>query len=161
MYRKICKDQLDLPVQAGLLGQGAASLDMPLVDIDANDMASHLGGDGTSWAADSAADVKHAHAFLDADQICQHDLVRGQALLDRVSRLLRAVVELLPPAVFIIGADEVVVVVGHLLPVLLSFESLRLRDVADAGFVGADGLLCGEVPRVFLDAIQETKIVGD
>lgn len=159
-YVKIAVHSLDQVVQALLLGQEIPALDVPGAVRDARDVAADVAGDDARGPADAAAQVQHAHALLQAGHPREHLLVLDTALGDGAARRLGRVVEPLAPGVLcqsrrtrtlsrparggmyapsllIQRRDEVVVVRGNLVVVLLALLALLLGRPADSSVVDA------------------------
>lgn len=97
------------------------TINLHLVDGDADDLAADEFRNLPRGPADPAAHVEHLHPRSQAHQQRQPVLVEAHGAVDRVVRRERRVVEVLAPAVLVRRRREVVVpvVAGQLFPLIL------------------------------------------
>lgn len=77
------------------------TLDLVVVVVQAGDVSAGELGDLTSGAANTTADIKDLHTFLDADVVGEVVLMTGDGLVERLAKGVSAEVEGLAPAVLV------------------------------------------------------------
>ncbi|CAL4920642.1 unnamed protein product [Urochloa decumbens] len=115
---EVAADDLAAGVESGLAVVGAGAVDLILVDGDADDVGSRVGGDGAHGPADAAADVEEAVTGLGAEEVGDALLVDARGVAVGAARERGGEVEGLAPAPLVDVGDEVVEGVdegGHLL----------------------------------------------
>lgn len=109
-YHKVALDKGQLLGETLLLGIVSGSVDLVVVVVQAGDVASGELCNLTGRAANTAANVEHLHALLDANAVCQVVLVTGNGLVKGLAGGEAAEVEGLAPAVLVQIGGQVVVV---------------------------------------------------
>jgi hypothetical protein len=103
----------DLLVKTLLLGVHGAALNLVVVVVEAHDVAAGELGDLSCGTTDTAADVQHSCALLDAHLQGQVVLVSCGGLLEGLALAVAAEVETLAPAILVQVGGKVVVVAGE------------------------------------------------
>lgn len=109
-YHKVTLDKGQLLGETLLLGIVRCSVDLVVVVVETGDVASGELCNLTGWAANTAANIEHLHALLDANAVGQVVLVAGNGLVEGLAGGEAAEVEGLAPAVLVQIGGQVVVV---------------------------------------------------
>jgi hypothetical protein len=103
----------DLLVKTLLLGVHGSALNLVVVVVEAHDVAAGELCDLSCGSADTAADVQHSRALLDAHLQGQVVLVSCGGLLEGLALAVAAEVEALSPTILVQVCGKVVVVAGE------------------------------------------------
>lgn len=128
---KIALDDGNLAFQSGLLAQLRASLNMPGVVCDPNDLAADCFGDGAGRAANAAAKIQHLHPWFEAGNTGKLVLISCHAVGYRLPREDGGVMESLAPSLLVERRDKIIVVRSDFVVFLCAGGSFFHRGVAD------------------------------
>lgn len=109
-YHEVTLDELELAVKLLLLSIVCSAVDLVVVVVQTDDVATGELGDLAGRSTNTAADIENSHALLDTNLVRQVVLMAGNGLVERLVVRKATEVEGLAPAVLVDVRCKVVVV---------------------------------------------------